>query len=38
MKLRLGFLVPELHLTFWNTSGGYLTHTFNSVTLRGDLQ
>ena len=33
MKLRLGFLVPELYLA----SGGYLTHTFNSVTLRGYL-
>ena len=37
MKLRLGFLVPELYLTCWNTSGGYLTQTFNLVTLRGDL-
>ena len=25
-------------LTIWNISGGYLTQTFNSVTLRGDIQ
>ena len=24
-------------LTFWNTSGSYLTQTFNSLTLVGDL-
>ena len=29
MKLRLGFLYWTV-LTFWNTSGGYLTKTFNS--------
>ena len=36
MKLRLGFPCWTV-LTFWNTSGGYLTQTFNSQTLRGDL-
>ena len=36
MKLRLGHLFLNA-LTFWNTSGGYLTQTFNSQTLRGDL-
>ena len=36
MKLRLGFLCWAV-LTFWNISGGYLTQTFNSQTLRGDL-
>ena len=37
MKLRLGFRVTETALTFWNISGGFLTQTFNSGTLRGDL-
>ena len=36
MKLTLGFLCWTV-LTFWNTSSGYLTQTFNSQTLRGDL-
>ena len=36
MKLRLGFLVAEIILTFWTISGGFLTQTFNSWTLRGD--
>ena len=35
-KLRLGFLVAEIILTFWTISGGFLTKTFNSWTLRGD--
>ena len=37
MELRLGFLYWST-LTFWNTSGGYLTQTFNPHTLVGDLQ
>ena len=37
MKLKLGFLCWTV-LIFWNTSGGYLTQTFNSQTLRGDLK
>ena len=32
MKLRLGFLVAELCLTFWNTSGNYSTQTFTDFT------
>ena len=35
MKLRLDFLSWTV-LRFWNTSGGFLTQTFNSQTLRGD--
>ena len=37
MKLRLGFLDAEIILIFWKISGGFLTQTFNSWTLRGDL-
>ena len=37
MKLRLAFICWTA-LTFWNTSGGFLTQTFNSQTLRGDLK
>ena len=36
MKLRLDFIYLTV-LTFWNISGGYLTQTFNSQTLKGDL-
>ena len=34
-KLQVGFLSLTV-VTFWNTSDGYLTQTFNSKTLRGD--
>ena len=37
-KLRLSFLVAELYQYFGiHLPGGYLTQTFNSLTLRGDL-
>ena len=36
MKLKSAFLCWTV-LTFWDTSGGYLTQVFNSQTLRGDL-
>ena len=36
MKLRLDFLCCTV-LTFWNTSGGYLSQIFNSQALKGGL-
>ena len=37
IKFRIGFLFCTV-VTFWNTSSGYLIQSFNSQTLRGDLQ